>query len=90
MFQECSELECLDLSNFNTLNVADMSFMFFKCDSLKYLNLLNFSMNGETKKMLAFSPKTKCDFITNNKDLLIYINKLYVKYFNDKYNFSLV
>ena len=28
MFKECKELEYLDLSNFNTENVTDMSFMF--------------------------------------------------------------
>ena len=70
MFQECKELENLDLSNFDTSNVTDMSFIFFECDKLKYLNLLNFSINGETKRMFWFSPDTNCKFITNNKDLL--------------------
>ena len=70
MFQECGELESLDLSNFNTTNVTDMSFMFFKCNNLKYLNLLNFSMNGETKEMFGFSQTKKCEFITNNEELL--------------------
>ena len=35
MFQECNELEYLDLSNFNTSNVIDMSFMFNECSKLK-------------------------------------------------------
>ena len=73
MFQGCKELEYLDLSNFKTENVIDMSYMFNECNKLKYLNLLNFSMNCETKNMLRFNSKNNCKFITNDKDL----NKLY-------------
>ena len=69
MFQACNELEYLDLSNFNTENVTDMSWMFCDCNKLKYLNLLNFSINCETKNMLRFKSKNICKFITNNKDL---------------------
>ena len=36
MFQECAELEFIDLSNINTENVNDMKTMFNSC----YLNLL--------------------------------------------------
>ena len=35
MFQECNELEYLDLSNFNTSNVKDMGWMFNECHKLK-------------------------------------------------------
>ena len=35
MFQECKELEYLDLSNFNTSNVTKMNHMFNKCHRLK-------------------------------------------------------
>ena len=35
LFNECFELEYLDLSNFNTANVTDMSFMFNHCHKLK-------------------------------------------------------
>jgi len=35
MFYFCSSLKELDISNFNTYNVYDMSYMFFKCSSLK-------------------------------------------------------
>ena len=45
-----------------------MSWMFNKCNKLKYLNLSNFSIKGETKGMLTFK-KDKCNFITNNNDL---------------------
>ena len=69
MFQACYELESLNLSNFNTSNVNDMSWMFCECNKLKHLNLSNFSIKGETEGMLKFK-KDKCNFITNNNDLL--------------------
>ena len=42
MFCECSDLTNLNLSNFNTQNVINMSGMFSYCSSLTNLNLLNF------------------------------------------------
>jgi len=71
MFQFCKALEIIDLSNFNTINVKNMSFMFNKCDNIKYLNLNNFiTMNCETNYMLSFENKHECLFITNNENLL--------------------
>ena len=70
MFQNCYKLEYLDLSNFNTSNVNDMSFLFNECNKLKYLNLLNFTINCDIKLMLNFKNKKNCEFITNNKDIL--------------------
>ena len=43
MFSECSSLISLNLSNFNTNNVKDMSYMFQLCSSLTSLNLSNFN-----------------------------------------------
>ena len=42
MFYECKNLTSLDLSNFKTENVEDMSYMFYGCSSLTSLNLSNF------------------------------------------------
>ena len=70
MFYGCFSLTNIDLSNFNTENVTDMSGMFNKCNKLNYLNLLNFSINCEIKNMLNFQHKNKCEFITNNEELL--------------------
>ena len=70
MFNECNELESLDLSNFDTSNVTNMGWMFCDCNKLKYLNLLNFYINCENEDMLSFAEKNKCEFITNNSDLL--------------------
>ena len=69
MFQECWELKYLDLTNFNTYNVTDMSWMFNSCNKLKYLNISNFIINCETKKMLSFNKK-ECKFIANDKKLI--------------------
>ena len=37
MFQNCNELEYLDLSNFNPSNALDISFMFNNCYKLKFI-----------------------------------------------------
>ena len=41
MFSGCSSLEKLNLNNFNTNNVYNLSYMFYGCSSLKELNLNN-------------------------------------------------
>ena len=44
MFQECNELEYLDLSNFNTSNVIEMGWMFNECLKLKEIKgIYNFN-----------------------------------------------
>ena len=43
MFRKCHSLKELNLSNFNTEKVSNMSYMFYECKSLKELNLLNFN-----------------------------------------------
>ena len=75
MFNECSELENLVLTSFETPNVTNFSSMFNKCNNLKYLNLLNFEINGTTKSMLTFDDKNKCEFITNNNELIELFNE---------------
>jgi len=42
LFDGCSALVNIDLSNFNTKNVTDMSYMFNGCSSLTNINLSNF------------------------------------------------
>ena len=46
MFNQCSSLTSLNLSNFNTNNVQDMSYMFQLCSSLTSLNLSNFNTSN--------------------------------------------
>ena len=74
MFQNCSNLEYLDLSNFNTSNVTNMSFMFYNCCNLKFLNLSNFTTKCEKNEMLRLFLKNKCNFISNNKEIINLFN----------------
>ena len=55
MFSICSSLKELNLFNFNTNNVTNMSFMFSGCSSLKELNLNNFNTNNVTDMSYMFS-----------------------------------
>jgi len=48
MFCECSKLTKLNLDNFCTKNVTNMSKMFFNCSSLKILGLKNFYIGADT------------------------------------------
>ena len=40
-FRDCSPLTYVDLSNFDSSSVTDMSYMFYGCSSLKEINLTN-------------------------------------------------
>ena len=62
MFYNCSSLNSLDLSNFNTNNVTKMSYMFYNCSSLTFLNLSNFNTNNVTNMSGMFSD---CSSITS-------------------------
>ena len=72
MFLYCSSLISLNLSNFDTLIVTDMDFMFYGCDSLNALDISNFNM-------------INCEIYYNmfsNIDNIIYLNIFNLK--NDK------
>ena len=43
MFNSCSKLTALDLSNFDTSNVTNMLMMFYRCSNLSSLDLSNFN-----------------------------------------------
>ena len=55
MFQACNELIYLDLSNFNTEKVTDMSYMFSNCNKLKEIKgINNFNTNNVTNMKVMF------------------------------------
>ena len=54
MFQKCTFLASLDLSNFNTSNVKDMGSMFQSCSSLTSLNLSSFNTSNVTNMGYMF------------------------------------
>ena len=66
MFFECSSLKELNLSNFNTNYVTNMSHMFQWCSSLKELNLSNFNTNN-VKYMLEMFDGCSDDLINKIK-----------------------
>lgn len=55
MFGYCSKLTSLDLSNFNTSKVTNMSDMFYGCSKLTSLNLSSFDTSDVTNMSNMFS-----------------------------------
>ena len=54
MFSKCRALTSLDLKNFNTQNVTDMSWMFYNCTALTSLDLKNFNTQNVTDMSSMF------------------------------------
>ena len=54
MFYNCSSLTQLDLYNFNTNNVIDVSNMFYSCTSLISLNIASFNLLGVDSYSMMF------------------------------------
>ena len=48
MFYDCTSLEKIDLSSFDTSRVTNMHAMFYDCVSLKSLDLSNFNASQVT------------------------------------------
>ena len=64
MFQECKELEYLDLSNFDTSNVIDIGFMFNKCHKLKEIKGINdFNTNKVTNMNAMFQLCNELEYL---------------------------
>ena len=55
MFNSCSNLTSLNLSNFDTSQVTDMSMMFNSCSNLTSLNLSNFDTSQVTDMSMMFN-----------------------------------
>ncbi len=86
MFLGCSSLTSLNLSNFNTNNVKEMSKMFSGCSSLTSLNTKDERILKELKKIFDFFEISflifSCfflNFIINTPQIIIQIRK-YKKY----------
>ena len=57
MFYECSLMEELNLSNFDTSSVTDMGFMFNKCHKLKEIKGINNFNTSKVTNMKAMFQK---------------------------------
>ena len=55
MFRDCSSLQSLNLSSFNTAAVTSMATMFFNCYSMQSLNLSSFNTAAVTNMTSMFS-----------------------------------
>ena len=44
MFEDCSKLNYIDVSNFNTQKVTEMSYMFYDCSKLIFIDISNFTI----------------------------------------------
>ena len=79
MFRGCSSLTNINLSNFNTNNVTNMSCMFRGCSSLANINLSNFNTNNVTAMWSMFDGcknLTKNKVIANDEEILNELNKI--------------
>ena len=77
MFEGCSSLKNLDLSNFNTDNVTHMNDMFNKCSSLTNINLSNFNTNNVIYMSCIFEGckiLNKNNIIVNDEKILKELN----------------
>ncbi len=54
MFDDCESLTQLDVSNFDTSNVTDMTCMFAGCESLTQLDISNFDTSNVTNMISMF------------------------------------
>ena len=54
MFSGCNALKAIDLSKFNTKNVTDMRYMFYKCN-LENIDLSSFDTTSVTNMSYMFS-----------------------------------
>ena len=55
MFRKCSSLTSLDVSNWDTSNVTDMTYMFNSCQSLTSLDVSNFNTSKVTNMTEMFN-----------------------------------
>ena len=76
MFYGCSSLKSLDLFNFYTYKVTDISNMFFDCSSLEKLNIINISLGAAIYYRKIFEGCTSLKYI-------YYSYEFIKKYFNN-------
>ena len=72
MFSGCSSLKELNLNNFNTNNVTNLSWMFYGCSSLKELNLPKFNnlkLTNMSRMFSRCSDELKNKIISENKKI---------------------
>ena len=69
MFNGCSSLTKVDVSNWNVSNITNMSSMFAGCSLLKELNVSNWDVSNVTNMYYAFAATGLLDFEASNWDV---------------------
>ena len=80
MFDGCTKLESLDLTNFNTAEVKSMTYMFNNCSTLTSLNLSNFNNAKVTDMSSMFEGCTKLaslDLSNFNTEKVMYMSNMF-------------
>ena len=80
MFDGCTKLESLDLTNFNTAVVKSMTYMFNNCSTLTSLNLSNFNNAKVTDMSSMFEGCTKLaslDLSNFNTEKVMYMSNMF-------------
>ena len=80
MFDGCTKLESLDVSNFNTAEVKSMTYMFYNCSTLTSLNLSKFNTAKVTDMSSMFEDCTKLaslDFSNFNTEKVMYMSNMF-------------
>ena len=67
MFHYCKNLTSIDLSNFDTSSVINMSYMFFNCTSLKSIDLSDFDTSSVINMSDMFG---LCTSLTDRKSVV--------------------
>ena len=80
MFDGCTKLESLDVSNFNTAEVKSMTYMFYNCSTLTSLNLSKFNTAKVTDMSSMFEDCTKLaslDLSNFNTEKVMYMSNMF-------------
>ena len=82
MFSGCSSLTELDISNFNTSNVTNMSGMFQECTELTQINISKFNTQNVTDWTNMFMAVPSTIQITTNQSTKDWILDKFPNYTN--------
>ena len=88
-FKDCSSLQSLDLSSWNTPKVTNMSEMFYNCSKLTSLDLSNFDTSKVTDMSGTFSGcsnLTSLDLSNFDTSNVEYMGRWYVSPYGMFYN----
>ena len=75
LFSYCQILKEINLSNFNSENITDMSYMFNRCKNVTKINLSNFNTKNINKMIGMFQ---ECENLKKMTSLILILKKLLI------------